>query len=275
MKITAQQVNELRKATGAGMMDCKKALVEAEGDMEKAVDILRKKGQKVAAKRADREAGEGVVLAKTSDDKKFGAAIMINCETDFVAKNQDFIDFVKSVLDFAVENRIKTADELKAANMDGHTVEEKIIEKTGVIGEKIQLGQYETVEGESVSFYIHPGNRIATVAAFNKSGEAVETAGHDVVMQIAAMAPIAIDKDDVSEDVIQRELEIGKEQARAEGKPEAMLEKIAMGKLGKFFKENTLLNQAFIKDSKKSVRDYLKDVDKELTVVAFKRLALA
>ncbi len=275
MKITAQQVNELRKATGAGMMDCKNALVEADGDMEKAVDILRKKGQKVAAKRADREAGEGVVLAKTSDDKKFGAAIMINCETDFVAKNQDFIDFVKSVLDFAVENRIKTADELKAANMDGHTVEEKVVEKTGVIGEKIQLGQYETVEGETVSFYIHPGNRIATVAAFNKSGEAVETAGHDVVMQIAAMAPIAIDKDDVSEDIIQRELEVGKEQARAEGKPEAMLEKIAMGKLGKFFKENTLLNQAFIKDSKKSVRDYLKDVDKDLTVIAFKRLALA
>ncbi len=275
MKITAQQVNELRKATGAGMMDCKNALVEADGDMEKAVDILRKKGQKVAAKRADREAGEGVVLAKTSDDKKFGAAIMINCETDFVAKNQDFIDFVKSVLDFAVENRIKTADELKAANMDGHTVEEKVVEKTGVIGEKIQLGQYETVEGETVSFYIHPGNRIATVAAFNKSGEAVETAGHDVVMQIAAMAPIAIDKDDVAEDIIQRELEVGKEQARAEGKPEAMLEKIAMGKLGKFFKENTLLNQAFIKDSKKSVRDYLKDVDKDLTVIAFKRLALA
>jgi elongation factor Ts len=275
MKITAQQVNELRKATGAGMMDCKNALVEADGDMEKAVDILRKKGQKVAAKRADREAGEGVVLAKTSNDKKFGAAIMINCETDFVAKNQDFIDFVKSVLDFAVENRIKTADELKAANMDGHTVEEKVVEKTGVIGEKIQLGQYETVEGETVSFYIHPGNRIATVAAFNKSGEAVETAGHDVVMQIAAMAPIAIDKDDVAEDIIQRELEVGKEQARAEGKPEAMLEKIAMGKLGKFFKENTLLNQAFIKDSKKSVRDYLKDVDKDLTVIAFKRLALA
>ena len=156
MKITAQQVNELRKATGAGMMDCKNALVEAEGDMEKAVDILRKKGQKVAAKRADREAGEGVVLAKTSDDKTFGAAIMINCETDFVAKNQDFIDFVKSVLDFAVENRIKTADELKAANMDGHTVEGKVIEKTGVIGEKIQLGQYETVEGETVSFISTP-----------------------------------------------------------------------------------------------------------------------
>ncbi len=275
MKITAQQVNELRKATGAGMMDCKKALVESEGDMEKAIDYLRKKGQKVAAKRADREAGEGVVLAKVSDDKKFGAAIMINCETDFVAKNEDFIKFVSSVLDLAVEKRAKNSDELKSLDMDGLTVEERIIEKTGVIGEKIQLGHYETVEGESVSAYIHPGNRIATIAAFNKSGDAVEAAGHDVVMQIAAMAPVAIDKDDVPEETVQREIEIGKEQARAEGKPEAMLEKIAMGKLGKFFKENTLLNQAFIKDSKKSVRDYLKEADKELTVVAFKRLALA
>ncbi len=275
MKITAQQVNELRKATGAGMMDCKKALVESEGDMEKAIDYLRKKGQKVAAKRADREAGEGVVLAKVSDDKKFGAAIMINCETDFVAKNEDFINFVKSVLDLAVEKRAKNADELKALDMDGLSVEERIIEKTGVIGEKIQLGHYEVVEGESVSAYIHPGNRIASIAAFNKAGEAVDAAGHDVVMQIAAMAPVAIDKDDVPEETVQREIEIGKEQARAEGKPEAMLEKIAMGKLGKFFKENTLLNQAFIKESKKSVRDYLKEVDKDLTVVAFKRLALA
>ncbi len=275
MKITAQQVNELRKATGAGMMDCKKALVESEGDMEKAIDYLRKKGQKVAAKRADREAGEGVVLAKVSDDKKFGAAIMINCETDFVAKNEDFINFVKSVLDLAVEKRAKNADELKALDMDGLSVEERIIEKTGVIGEKIQLGHYEVVEGESVSAYIHPGNRIASIAAFNKAGEAVDAAGHDVVMQIAAMAPVAIDKDDVPEETVQREIEIGKEQARAEGKPEAMLEKIAMGKLGKFYKENTLLNQAFIKESKKSVRDYLKEVDKDLTVVAFKRLALA
>ena len=275
MKITAQQVNELRKATGAGMMDCKKALVESEGDMEKAIDYLRKKGQKVAAKRADREAGEGVVLAKVSDDKKFGAAIMINCETDFVAKNEDFINFVKSVLDLAIEKRAKNADELKALDMDGLSVEERIVEKTGVIGEKIQLGHYEVVEGESVSAYIHPGNRIASIAAFNKAGEAVDAAGHDVVMQIAAMAPVAIDKDDVPEETVQREIEIGKEQARAEGKPEAMLEKIAMGKLGKFYKENTLLNQAFIKESKKSVRDYLKEVDKDLTVVAFKRLALA
>ncbi len=275
MKITAQQVNELRKTTGAGMMDCKNALVETEGNMEKAIDYLRKKGQKVAAKRADRQAAEGVVLAKVSNNKRFAAAVMINCETDFVAKNQDFIDFVQSVIDLAVEKQARNVEELNAFELNGRTVEENIIEKTGVIGEKIQLGRYEIVEGESVSAYVHQGNRIASIAAFNKAGDIVEAAGHEVVMQIAAMSPIAIDKDDVPEATIQRELEIGKEQARASGKPEAMLDKIAMGKLGKFFKENTLLNQSFIKDSKKNVRDYLKNVDKELTVVAFKRLALA
>ncbi len=274
MKITAQQVNELRKATGAGMMDCKKALQEAEGDMQKAIDILRKKGQKVAAKRADREAGEGVVLAKVSDDKKFGAAVMINCETDFVAKNQDFIDFVKSVIDAAVATRVKTADELKNTDVNGTKVADLITEKTGVIGEKIELGKYEIVEGEAVYAYIHNGNRIASIVAFNKAGD-FDEAGKDVAMQIAAMDPVAIDKDDVPEDIKNREIEIGMEQARQEGRPEAMLEKIAMGKLNKFFKENTLLNQAFIKDGKISVADYLKSVDPELTVVAFKRVALA
>jgi elongation factor Ts len=274
MKITAKEVNELRKATGAGMMDCKKALQEAEGDMQKAIDILRKKGQKVAAKRADREAGEGVVLAKVSDDKKFAAAVMINCETDFVAKNQDFIDYVKSVLDLAVANKAKNTDELNAMELDGRTVADTIIEKTGVIGEKIQLGNYQVVEGESVYAYIHNGNRIASIVAFNKAGD-FDEAGKDVAMQIAAMDPVAISKDDVPEDVKQREIEIGMEQARQEGKPEAMLEKIAMGKLNKFFKENTLLAQAFIKDSKQSVGDYLKSKDADLTVTAFKRLALA
>ncbi len=274
MKITAQQVNELRKATGAGMMDCKKALQEAEGDMEKAIDILRKKGQKVAAKRADRTAGEGVVLAKVSDDGKFGAIVMINCETDFVAKNEDFINFVKSVLDAAVENKVKSADELKETKVNGTTVADLVTEKTGVIGEKIELGKYEVVEGESVYAYIHNGNRIASVVAFNKAGD-FEEAGKNIAMQIAAMDPVAIDKDDVPEDIKQREIEIGMEQARQEGKPEAMLEKIAMGKLNKFFKENTLLNQAYIKDGKTSVKDYLKSVDPELTVVAFKRVALA
>jgi len=275
MKITAQQVNELRKITGAGMMDCKKALVETDGDQEKAIDYLRKKGQKVAAKRADREAAEGVVLAKVSDDKKFAATVMINCETDFVAKNQDFIDYVKSVMDLAVANRAKNIDELKAMKLGDRTVEESIIEKTGIIGEKIELGKYEIVEATSVYAYIHPGNRIASIAGLNKAGEEFAEAGHDVVMQVAAMAPVAVDKDQVPEEIINREIEIGKDQARQEGKPEAMIEKIAMGKLNKFFKENTLLNQAFIKESKKSVQQYLQGYDKELTVTGFKRLALS
>ncbi len=273
MKITAQQVNELRKTTGAGMMDCKKALVETDGDMEKAIDFLRKKGQKVAAKRADREASEGVVLAKVSDDKKFAAAIMVNCETDFVAKNQDFIDYVTSLIDLGIANRAKNADELNAMQLGDHSVADSIIEKTGVIGEKIQLGRYESIEAEAVYGYTHPGNRIASIAGLNKAG--FDTAGHDVVMQIAAMAPVALNKESVPQEIVQREIEIGKEQARQDNKPEAMLEKIAMGKLNKFFKENTLLNQAFIKDSKKSIAVYLQEFDKELTVTGFKRLALA
>jgi elongation factor Ts len=274
MKITAQQVNELRKATGAGMMDCKKALVETNGDKEKAIDYLRKKGQKVAAKRADRDASEGVVLAKVSDDKKFAAAVMINCETDFVAKNQDFIDYVKSVIDLAVANRVKTVDELSALKLGDRTVAESVLDKTGVIGEKIALSHYEVIEAESVYAYIHPGNRIASIAGLNKADDAFAAAGHDVVMQIAAMAPVAVDKDRVPEDIIQRELEIGKEQVRQEGKPEEMIERIAQGKLNKFFKENTLLNQSFIKDSKKNIKQYLQGFDKDLTVTDFKRLAL-
>jgi len=273
MKITAQQVNELRKITGAGMMDCKKALVESDGDIEKAIDILRKKGQKVAAKRADRSANEGVVLSKVSDDKTFAAAIMINCETDFVAKNADFVTYTQSVLDLAVKNKIKNTDELKEANLNGHTIEESITNQTGVIGEKIELGSYEVVEAASSYAYIHPGNRIATIAGFSKAGD-FDIEGKDVVMQIAAMSPVSLSKDDVPNDIIEREIEIGKDQARQEGKPEEMVEKIAMGKLNKFFKENTLLNQAFIKDGKKNVSQYLQDKDKDLTVVDFKRVAL-
>lgn len=274
MKITAQQVNELRKITGAGMMDCKNALVECDGDLEKSIDVLRKKGQKVAAKRADREAGEGVVLAKVSEDKKFVASVMINCETDFVAINADFISYVQSVLDIAVENRAADKVALNALTLNGRTVEESILDQTGVIGEKIQLGHYEVVEADSVYAYIHPGNRIASTAGFNMTGDNLNDAGKDVVMQIAAMSPIALDKGDISQETIDREIEIGKDQARQEGKPEAMLEKIAMGKLNKFYKENTLLNQSFIKDTKQNVAQYLQSVEKGLTVTAFKRLAL-
>ena len=273
MKITAQQVNELRKLTGAGMMDCKKALVETEGDMEKAIDVLRKKGQKVAAKRADRDADEGVVLAKVNDDGTFAAAVMINCETDFVAKNSDFIAYAQTILDLAVANKAKDADTLKAMNLNGRTVDESITDQTGVIGEKIQMGRYEIVEAASAFAYIHPGNRIATIAGLNKAGD-FNAVGKDVVMQIAAMAPIALNQESIPQDVIDREIEVGKDQARQEGKPEAMLEKIAVGKLNKFFKENTLLNQAFIKDTKITVSQYLKNTDNELTVVDFKRLML-
>ncbi len=275
MKITAQQVNELRKITGAGMMDCKKALVESDGDVEKAIDILRKKGQKVAAKRADRTASEGVILAKVNNDKSYAAVLMINCETDFVAKNQDFINYVDSLLNIAVENKATTADELKAMKLNGRTVEETVLDQTGVIGEKIELGRFETVAAESAFAYVHPGNRIASIAGLNKAGDNLAEFGKDVVMQIAAMSPVALNKEDVPADVVEREIEIGKEQARQEGKPEELLEKIAMGKLNKFYKESTLLNQAFIKDGKKNVAAYLKEADKDLTVVSFKRLALA
>ena len=274
MKITAQQVNELRKITGAGMMDCKNALVECDGDLENAIDVLRKKGQKVAAKRADREAGEGVVLAKVSDDRKFVAAVMINCETDFVAINADFISYVQSVLDVAVKNRAADTAALNALTLNGRTVEESVLDQTGVIGEKIKLGHYEVVEADSVYAYIHPGNRIASIAGFNQTGDNLNDAGKDVVMQIAAMSPIALDKGDISQEMIDREIEVGKEQAREEGKPEAMLEKIAMGKLNKFYKENTLVNQSFIKDTKQTVAQYLNSVEKGLTVTAFRRLAL-
>jgi elongation factor Ts len=274
MKITAQQVNELRKATGAGMMDCKKALTETDGDMEKAIDVLRKKGQKVAANRADRSATEGVVLAKTSADGKYAGIVMVNCETDFVAKNNDFVAYVDSIIDVAVAQQAKSSDALATMDLAGRTIGDTIVDQTGVIGEKIELGNFAYVAGESTYAYIHPGNRIATVVAFNKAGENLAQAGKDIAMQIAAMAPVALDKDDVAKDVIDREIEIGKDQARQEGKAEEMLERIALGKLNKFYKENTLLNQAFIKDGKSSVSEYLNNTEKGLTVVAFKRFAL-
>lgn len=272
VNITAADVNKLRTQTGAGMMDCKKALTEAEGDFEKAVDILRKKGQKVAANRGDREAKEGYVIAKLSDDKKFGSIISLNCETDFVAINADFTAFANKISDAAMANKPADLDALKALSIDGRTIAEHITDYVGKIGEKIELGKYECVTAECVTAYNHPGNRVATIVGFNKTAD--EQVMRDVAMQAAAMAPVALDKDQVDASILEREIEIGKEQARAEGKPEEMLEKIAMGKLNKFYKESTLLNQDFIKDNKKTVAQYMNDSDKGLTATSFKRVAL-
>lgn len=275
-KITAAEVNELRKATGAGMMDCKKALVEADGDKEKAIEYLRKHGQKVAAKRADRDAAEGVIIAKVSDDKTFGAVLRVSCETDFVAKNQDFIDFVSSLIDAAVADKVADVEALKATMINGKSINDMVLEQLAKIGEKIEIVDYQVIEAPIVFAYIHPGNRLATIMGMNMADVAdIETMGKEVNMQIAAMAPVALDKDGVDANTIQQEIEIGKDQARQEGKPEAMLEKIAMGKLNKFYRENTLLAQKFVRDNKISVEQYLKSADKNLTVTAFYRLALA
>ncbi len=274
-KITAAEVNKLRQQTGAGMMDCKKALVEADGDFEKATDILRKKGQKLASSRAGRDANEGVVLSKINAAQNKAFAVMLNCETDFVAQNQDVIDFANAILDLAIEKDCETLDCLKSHDMNGRTVEENVTDMIGKTGEKMDLSALEVVAGAKAFAYTHPGNRIAAIAALNKSDvNDIDTIGKDVVMQIAAMAPVSISKEDVAPEIVAKEIEIGKEQAKQEGKPEELLEKIAMGKLNKFFKESTLINQDFIKDSKKTVGQMLQEADKELTVVAFKRVSL-
>lgn len=270
--ITAAAVNELRQKTGVGMMDCKKALVECDGDMEKAIDYLREKGQKIASKRADRDASEGCVLAATNQDKTFGAVIMINCETDFVAQNKDFIEFTRNVLEHAINAKAKNAGEVNQIMIDGATVENLVIDQIAKIGEKIEISHYEVLEAPVVYAYIHPGNRLASLLSMNKTG--FDEKGHDVAMQIAAMAPLALDKNTVTADVIEKEMEVYRIQIREEGKPENMVEKIAEGKLNKFFKENTLLSQDFIKDSKKTVLQYLQEGDKDLTVSAFYRFML-
>ncbi|HSY75571.1 MAG TPA: translation elongation factor Ts [Bacteroidia bacterium] len=273
MNITAADVNKLRQQTGAGMMDCKKALTEANGDFEKAIDILREKGQKVAANRSDRDAKEGVVIAKVSADGKKGTITVLNCETDFVARNADFIKFVDTIGNIALNGNFASVTELKAAIFaDGLTIEQKITEYVGKIGEKMEL-RYEKVTGEKVFAYNHPGNKLASIVGFNKADTTAEV-GKEISMQIAAMAPIAIDKSDVTQETLDREMAIAKEQARQEGKPENMLEKIAIGKVNKFYKESTLLNQDFIKDSKKTVQQFLQDNDKELKVTGFKRIVL-
>lgn len=271
--ISTADVAKLRRATLAGMMDCKKALEEADGNFDKAIEIIRKKGQAVANKRADREATEGVVLARVSADGKTGAMIVLNSETDFVAKNTEFIGLADRILDLALKNNPPDTGKLKSLPMDGVTIEEKIIEYMGIIGEKLELTYFEEIEAPYVQAYIHPGNKLATLVGFNKGGLDIRVY-KDIAMQVAAMNPVAIDKADVPQTIIEQEIEIGKEQARREGKPEAMLQKIAEGKLGKFFRESTLLNQEFIKDNKMTINQYLKSVDPDLQVTSFKRYTL-
>ena len=271
-QITAADVSKLRKITGAGMMDCKKALEEANGDYDKAIEIIRKKGQAVANKRADREASEGVVLAKVTSDSTRGVMIVLNCETDFVAKNQNFVAFAGKILDIALNQKPADIEALKNLQLDGKSIMDKIVEQIGVIGEKIELAYYDQLEDKMIVPYIHPGNKLATLVSLNKKVEL--QVGKDVAMQVAAMNPVAIDKEDVSPETMEKEKEIGREQARREGKPENMLDRIAEGKLQKFFKESTLLNQEFTKDSKKTVRQYLQEADKELKVTGFRRYSL-
>lgn len=276
MAISAKDVNNLRKATGAGMMDCKKALEEANGDFDTAVDILRKKGQKISAKRADRETSEGAIFVSTTTDNKKGILVALNCETDFVGKNEEFVGLGNAILDIATGSTPSDVDGLLAAAMsDGRAVSEHITDFVGKIGEKIEISNYVVLDGETVVPYIHSNSKLGVMVSLTgASGEAVNEIGRDVAMQIAAMNPVAVNKDGVAQDVIDRELAIGKEQAIQEGKPEAMVEKIAMGKLNKFFKENTLLGQKFVKDGNKTVEQVLKDVDGALTVSEFKRISI-
>ncbi len=272
VKVTAAEVNKLRKTTGAGMMDCKNALVEAEGDFEKAIELLRKKGQKVAAKRADRESSEGAAIAQVNTDRTNGVIISLNCETDFVAKNESFISLAKEFAEIALNYDSK--DDFLNANYNGITVKEKLTEQTGVIGEKIEIGGFKKLSAPFVGSYIHAGNKIATLVGLSAAVEGVEVAAKDVAMQAAAMNPIALNKEQVEASVIEKEIEIAKDQLRQEGKPEAMLDNIAKGKLNRFFKDNTLVNQAFIKDSKQTVEQYVKSVDNSLQVTGFQRVAL-
>jgi len=274
VQITAADVNKLRQQTGAGMMDCKKALTEANGDFEAAIDNLRKKGAKVAASRQDRESNEGVVIAKTTADGKRGVVVEFNCETDFVAKNADFVAFANSIADLAIEKNPSSLEELVELELNGEKLADTIISQIGKIGEKVGVSKFESVTGEKVIAYIHGNYRLGVLVALSSNPASADEVGKDVAMQIAAMNPVAIDKGDVDSKTIERELEIAKDVIRAEGKPEEMVEKIAAGKLNKFYKDSTLLNQEFVKDSSKTVAQFLNDVEKGLTVTAFKRVQL-
>lgn len=272
--ITAAEVNKLRKMTGAGLMDCKKALVETGGDLDAAVDFLRKKGQKVAEKRADREATEGVVIARTSDDGSFGVVVRLSSETDFVAKNEEFIGFANSISELAVKERPGSKDDLLGLPYEGVTIGEKVTEMVGKIGEKIEVAEYAHMTGDVVVPYIHAGYKIGVLTSFNKPGDNVTAIGRDISMQIAAMSPIAVDESGVAEDVKARELEIGREQAIAEGKPENIIDRIAEGKLKKFYKERTLVHQSFVKDGSKTVGQAISEVDNDLKVNDFVRVSV-
>jgi elongation factor Ts len=273
--ITAADINKLRQTTGAGMMDCRKALTETNGDFEAAIDWLRKKGQKVAALRGDRDAKEGVVLAKTTADNKTGIALCLSCETDFVSKNTDFVAFAQSIMNAAVEKNVKSAEELNNTIINGAKVSDMVNDKLASIGEKIGISKFERIDAEYVASYIHGANRMGVLVGLNK---AEAEAGKDVAMQIAAMNPVAIDASSIPADVVAREKAIVIDQIKNDpkmaGKPDEMIAKIADGKLNSFFKENTLLAQAFVKDAGKSVGDYLKEVGGDVKVVSFKRVAL-
>jgi elongation factor Ts len=275
MSISASQVNELRQLTGAGMMDCKKALTEAGGDFDKAVEILRKKGQKVSESRKDREAKEGAIFAKLVGTDK-AVMLELNCETDFVARNEDFQKMGNAFLDAAAAKLPKDLFELEALQVDGKPIHDHLQEAMAKIGEKISISKYELMEGGHIVSYIHPGSRVGVLVAFDgvNGNGAINTVGRDVAMQVAAMNPLALDKDGVDVKIIEREIEIGKEQARAEGKKEDMLEKIAQGKLNKFYKEHTLLNQEFVKDPSKTIAQYIKEADPKLKIIGFKRMHL-
>lgn len=275
MGVTASEVNELRQKTGAGLMDCKKALTEANGDMEAAIDILRKKGQKVSALRAGKAASEGAVIALTNADNTTGVVIKLSSETDFVAKNEEFVAFANNIAKIALDKQPADLEALKALNFEGSlTIGEKVTELVGKINENIQLTDYEVVTGAGVVAYNHAGNKIGVLVELNQNGEKVLAVGKDVAMQIAAMSPVAVDASGVDAATIEREIAIGREKALAEGKPENIVDKIAQGNLQKFYKENTLLAQQFVKDGSKTVEQALKDVNKELTVKVFKRVAL-
>lgn len=275
MAISAKDVNKLRQMTGAGMMDCKKALVEADGDFDKAIEILRKKGQKVLGKREDRETTEGMVFVKTSDDHKTAVLIAIGCETDFVAKNAEFQKMGESILDVAFNEQPASVDELNGLKVGSLSVQETITEMVGKIGEKLVILNYERMEGEAVVPYIHMGAKLGVLVSLaNIGGADAAAAGKDVGMQIAAMNPVAVNKEAVPAEIVEKELEIGREQAKAEGKPENILDKIAQGKLNKYFKDNTLLEQPFVKDGGMNVGKYLDGLNKGMTVKEFKRIAI-